>query len=77
MYEQICQNATNDLKEVDRQLEEELTAVRKRLIELQNGKKLIKQIIDSASARLGTTSNVVIQELNLTELTRLSEAVKP
>lgn len=75
-YEQIRQTAISELQDLDRQVESELAAVKKRLLELQEGKKAVKQILDGASARLGTSSGVTIKDLNLTELTRQAEQAK-
>lgn len=75
-YEQIRQTAISELQEIDREIEAELTAVKKRLLDLQEAKKSVKQILDGASARLGTTAGVTIKDLNLTELTRQAELAK-
>lgn len=75
-YEQIRQTAISELQEIDREIEAELTAVKKRLLDLQEAKKSVKQILDGASARLGTSSGVTIKDLNLTELTRQAELAK-
>lgn len=75
-YEQIRQTAISELQEIDREIEAELTAVKKRLLDLQEAKKSVKQILDGASARLGTSSGVTLKDLNLTELTRQAELAK-
>lgn len=75
-YEQIRQTAISELQEIDREIEAELTTVKKRLLDLQEAKKSVKQILDGASARLGTSSGVTIKDLNLTELTRQAELAK-
>ncbi len=75
-YEQIRQTAISELQEIDREIEAELTSVKKRLLDLQEAKKSVKQILDGASARLGTSSGVTIKDLNLTELTRQAELAK-
>ena len=75
-YEQIRQTAISELQDLDRQIETELSAVKKRLLELQEGKKAVKQILDGASARLGTSPGVTIKDLNLNELTRQAELAK-
>jgi hypothetical protein len=75
-YEQIRQTAISELQEIDREIEAELTSVKKRLLDLQEAKKSVKQILDGASARLGTSAGVTIKDLNLTELTRQVELAK-
>lgn len=74
-YEQIRQTALSELQSLDRDIETELTSVKKRLLELQEAKKSVKLILDGASARLGTSS-VAIKDLNLTELSRQAELAK-
>ena len=74
-YEQIRQTALSELQSLDRDIETELANVKKRLLELQEGKKSVKLILDGASARLGTSS-VAIKDLNLTELSRQAELAK-
>ena len=74
-YEQIRQTALSELQSLDRDIETELASVKKRLLELQEGKKSVKLILDGASARLGTSS-VAIKDLNLTELSRQAELAK-
>ena len=75
-YEQIRQTALSELLELDRDIETELSNVKKRLLELQEAKKSVKQILDGASARLGTSAGVAIKDLNLTELSRQAELAK-
>ena len=74
-YEQIRQTALSELQSLDREIETELSSVKKRLLELQEAKKSVKLILDGASARLGTSS-VAIKDLNLTELSRQAELAK-
>lgn len=52
-YEQIRQTAEADLEAIDRAIEAELAKVKKRLLELQEEKKAVKQILDGACTRLG------------------------
>jgi hypothetical protein len=75
-YEQIRQTALSELQSLDRDIEIELANVKKRLLELQEAKKSVKQILDGASARLGTSSGVTLKDLNLTELSRQAELAK-
>ena len=76
-YESIRDTALSELQALDREMESELANVKKRLLELQESKKSVKQILDGASARLGTTAGVTLKELNLSELSRSGELVKP
>ena len=69
-YEQIRQTAIAELQEIDREIESELAAVKKRLLDLQEAKKAVNQIIDGASARLGTSAGITVKDLNLADLTR-------
>jgi hypothetical protein len=75
-YEQIRQTAIAELQEIDREIESELAAVKKRLLDLQEAKKAVNQIIDGASARLGTSAGITVRDLNLGELTRQAELAK-
>jgi hypothetical protein len=75
-YEQIRQTALSEIQVIDREIETELTSVKKRLLELQDAKKSVALILDGASARLGTTSGLTVKDLNLSELTRQAELVK-
>lgn len=75
-YEQIRVTAVSELQDLDREIESELAAVKKRLLDLQEAKKSVKQILDGASARLGTAPGVAIKDLNLTELSRQAELAK-
>jgi hypothetical protein len=75
-YEQIRQTALTELELIDREIESELAKVKRRLLELQEDKKAVKQILDGACARLGTTSAVVTKDINLSDLTRHAELAK-
>ncbi len=75
-YEQIRQTALTELELLDREIESELTKVKRRLLELQEDKKAVKQILDGACTRLGTTSAVVSKDINLSDLHRQAELAK-
>ena len=75
-YETIRQTALSELDHIDREIETELAAVKKRLLELQEDKKSVKQILDGASTRLGMSSAIVVKDLNLTDLNRHAELAK-
>lgn len=75
-YEQIRQTAMSELESLDREIEGELTRVKKRLLELQEDKKAVKQILDGASIRLGAPNTVPFKELNLADLSRHVDATE-
>ena len=75
-YEQIRQTAIAELEYIDKEIETELAAVKKRLLQLQEDKKAVKQIYDGASMRLGVASAVTVKDLNLADLTRQAELAK-
>jgi hypothetical protein len=69
------QTALAEFEAIDREIENELVRVKKRLLELQEEKKAVKQILDGASARLGTSTVVSqVNDINMSELTRLAKA---
>ena len=75
-YEHIRHTAVAELETLDRDIEAALSAVKKRLLELQEAKKAVKQILDGASARLGTPSAPPFKEISLSELNREVELMK-
>ncbi|MFN8061632.1 MAG: hypothetical protein U0Q12_20915 [Vicinamibacterales bacterium] len=75
-YENIRQTAVSELDLIDREIEAELGRVKQRLLELQEAKKAVKQILDGASARLGVVSSVVVKDLNLSDLNRQAQTAK-
>jgi hypothetical protein len=70
-YESIRRTALGDLETIDDEIASELARVKKRLLELQEDKKTVKQILDGATARLGMTPVPPLKELNLGDLSRL------
>ena len=70
-YESIRQTALVDLESIDEDIASELARVKKRLLELQEEKKAVKQILDGASARLGLPAAPPLRDLNLADLSRL------
>ena len=72
-YENIRRTALAELEALDREIAAELTTVRKRLLDLQEDKKSVKQILDGASARLGLGSSAPFKEISLADLSRLTE----
>ena len=75
-YEQIRQTAIGELDFLDHEIESELARVKSRLLELQEDKKAVKQILDGACARLGVASSRVVKDLNLSDLNRHAELAK-
>ena len=72
-YENIRKTALAELEALDREIATELTKIKKRLLELQEDKKAVKQIVDGASARLGYGSSAPFKEITLSDLSRLTE----
>ena len=70
-YESIRQTALVDLESIDEDIAAELARVKKRLLELQEEKKAVKQVLDGASARLGLPATPPLRDLNLSDLSRL------
>src|ERR1044072_4050545 len=75
-YEAMRYTALADLEAIDEEITSELARVKKRLLELQNDKKAVKQILDGVSARLGMPPLPPITDLNLTDIGRLGIAMK-
>ena len=71
-YESIRHTAVADLESIDGEIASELAQVKKRLLELQEEKKAVKQILDGASARLGMPAVPPLKDLNLGDLSRLA-----
>jgi hypothetical protein len=72
-YENIRKTALAELEVLDREIATELTKIKKRLLELQDDKKAVKQILDGASARLGYGSSAPFKEITLSDLSRLTD----
>jgi len=73
-YERMRQTAMAELEAVDQDIAAELSRTKKRLLELQDAKKALKQIYDGASARLGLNASGPLKELNLADLKHAAEA---
>jgi hypothetical protein len=67
-YERVRKFAHEEMDAFDREIATELGRVRKRLLELQESKKAVKQIFDGASARLGLDLSPPLREINLADL---------
>ncbi len=66
-YESVRQIAQDELEALDREIAMELGRIKKRLLELQEEKKAVKQIFDGASARLGLDLSPPLREINLSD----------
>ena len=66
--------AMSELEALDQDIATELSRTKKRLLELQDAKKAVKQIFDGASARLGLNASAPLKELNLADLKHAGEA---
>ena len=75
-YQGMRQTALADLEAIDDEIASELARVKKRLLELQEDKKAVKQILDGVSARLGMPALPPLKDLNLTDLGRQGVASK-
>lgn len=75
-YERMRQTALADLEAVDEEIASELARIKKRLLELQEDKKALKQILDGVSARLGMPPLPPLKDLNLADLGRLGGGSK-
>jgi hypothetical protein len=61
-YENTLAVTRQEMEELDRLIEEELSKVRDRLAELQNAKKLSRQMYDAACMRLGVANDLEAEE---------------
>lgn len=75
-YERMRQTALDDLEAIDEEIASELARIKKRLLELQEDKKALKQILDGVSAHLGMPPLPPLKDLNLADLGRLGTASK-
>ncbi len=76
-YEQIRATAVSELQPLDQAIAAELAKVKKRLLELQEDRKAVKQILDGASARLGIPSSPDPAEITLSDLSRFDTEREP
>ena len=67
-FERMRQTAIAELEAVDQDIAAELSRTKKRLLELQDNKRALKQIFDGASACLGLNASAPLKELNLSDL---------
>jgi hypothetical protein len=69
-YEKIRDTATAELEALDRDIAAELVRVRRRLLELQENKRAVTQILDGSLARLGQPKAGPAPEIKLTDLSQ-------
>jgi len=67
-YEKVRKFAQEEMEAFDREIATELGRIKKRLLELQESKKAVKQMFDGASARLGLDLSPPLREINLSDL---------
>ena len=73
-YQNIRQMAQDEMEAFDREIALELGRIKKRLLELQEEKKAVKQIFDGASVRLGLELSPPLREINLSDLKKPVES---
>jgi F0F1-type ATP synthase membrane subunit b/b' len=61
-YENAIEMAKRHIDEIDAKIEEELSRIKERLAELQNEKKNVRSIYDSACAMLGVENELEKRE---------------
>lgn len=66
-YEKVRKMAQDEMDTFDREIATELSRIKKRLLELQDDKKAVKQIFDGASTRLGLEVSSPLREINLSD----------
>ena len=72
-YEKIRKMAQEEMEAFDRDIAIELGRIKKRLLELQEDKKAVKQIFDGASTRLGLELSPPLRDINLSDLKKPGE----
>lgn len=71
-YEETRRMAKEEMEQIDKEIEVELSRVKERLLELQTAKKAIKQIYDGACSRLGVKSSLEIKDMSFTDFAKNS-----
>lgn len=61
-YENTLQVTKQEIDDLDRQIEEELSKVKERLAELQNAKKAARQMYDAACLRLDIPNDLAEED---------------
>ena len=67
-YEAMKQMARDELDHLDKELSEEVARARQKIEELQNAKKVMKQIYDNTCALLGVKSVVEMKDYGLEDV---------
>jgi len=67
-YEKVRKIAHEEMEAFDREIASELGRIKRRLLELQENKRAVKQIFDGASTRLGVALSPALREINLSDL---------
>jgi len=62
LYKKMMEDAKNQLKEIDAQMQEEIQKIREKLAELQAAKKNFKQVYDGAAKILGIQTKLEDEE---------------
>ena len=75
-YEAMRYTALADLEAIDNEIASEVARVKQRLLELQDQKKAVRQILDGVAARLGTPPLPPLKDLDLTDIGRLGGTAK-
>lgn len=75
-YEKVRRIAHDEMDAFDREISTELSRVKKRLLELQEQKKVVKQVFDVVSTRLGLEPSPPLREMNLLDLKKPVEQLK-
>ncbi len=61
-YKKTLEETRKQIKDIDKQIEEEMAKLRQKLMELNNQKKAIRQIYDGAAALLGVPNEFEEEE---------------
>ena len=69
-YESLQQMARDELDEIDKELAAEIARAKRRLEELQEHKRAVKQIYDGASVRLGHRAVIELKEISTGDLVK-------
>jgi hypothetical protein len=72
-YEKVRRIAQEEMETFDREIATELNRIKKRLLELQEDKKAVKQIYDGASMRLGLDVSPPLREITLSDLKKSAD----
>ena len=62
LYKRMMEDAKNQLKDIDNQMQQEIQKIREKLAELQAAKKNFKQVYDGAAKILGIRTEIEDEE---------------